>query len=248
MYAEYAPSDVRGRLLILQQSFWAIGCTLNALIAWITLELLDWRWYLLISSFPLCFILIFALRLPQSVRYLVTVNKIEKAEHILNNALAQNKGSQNKGLQIKLVEPEQGIVINKRGNFKEIFNAKYFRTTILLFNILNLTVFSYYGISFVSERFFDEITESNNESNNEKYWKVVVTTSSEIPGVLLAMLTLDRYGRKNTLIANFAIFSITTLLLMDNTIQNNIGLSVSLAFFSRMCISISFFSFICLFQ
>ena len=90
LYAEYATQSMRGRLLILQQSFWAVGCTINALIAWFTLELLDWRWYLIISSFPLCLILILAIQIPESVRYLMTVNKVEKAENILNKALIKN--------------------------------------------------------------------------------------------------------------------------------------------------------------
>ena len=42
--SKYASQNMRGRLLRLQQSFWTISCTVNALIAWFTLEILDWRW------------------------------------------------------------------------------------------------------------------------------------------------------------------------------------------------------------
>merc|ERR1740123_768392 len=87
LYAEFAPANERGRLLLLQQSFWAIGCTLNVAIAWLSLEWLNWRWYLVISSAPLFFILIFTISLPESVRYLVAIGQIEKAQSILNDAL-----------------------------------------------------------------------------------------------------------------------------------------------------------------
>eukprot|EP01084_Bolivina_argentea_P150980 263585_1 len=241
LYAEYAPSDYRGRLLILQQSFWAVGCTANALIAWLTLELLDWRWYLIISSFPLCIILIFALRLPESARYLATTNNMEEAETILNKALAQNRNILNENRSIKLRQQDNVVVAN-RGNITEIFYDKYFKSTMLLFNVLCLTVFAYYGISFLSERFFDQVTESNNQNPNEKYWKIVVTTASELPGTMIAFFTLDQYGRKNTCIGSFAVFTLSTFILMDNSVQNSIIISVSLAFMSRMCISIAFLS------
>ena len=51
-------------------------------------------------------------------------------------------------------------------------------------------------MSFLSERFFDQIGAHNDDDDFAKYWKIAVTTSSEIPGVLVAMLTLDRIGRE----------------------------------------------------
>ena len=39
--------------LSLQQSFWAFGAFANSLLAWLVLETLDWRWYLILSSLPL---------------------------------------------------------------------------------------------------------------------------------------------------------------------------------------------------
>ena len=238
LYAEYAPNNARGRLLLLQQGFWAIGCTVNCAIAWFALDQLDWRWYLVISSFPLCVILIFTVRLPESVRYLAAIGQIEKAQNILNKALRENESANLSTIKKIKLNVEPMIIYKKRGNIKDVFGKKYFQTSVLLYNIGCLTCFAYYGISFLSERFFDKVTKS--EDPNDKYWKILVTTSSEIPGVLLGMLTLDRYGRKYTMIGNYFMFSVCTFALIDSSVQNTEWLSVTLVFFSRMSISMAF--------
>ena len=46
--------------------------------------------------------------------------------------------------------------------------------------------FGYYGISFLSENFFDAVT--NDDSDTAKYWKVAVTTSSELPGIYISYI------------------------------------------------------------
>ena len=132
------------------------------------------------------------------------------------------------------------IIVEHRGKWSEIFEDKYFRVTVLLLIISMSTVFSYYGISFLSERYFELVTENNDEHPSEKYWKIVVTTSSEIPGVIIAYFILDTFGRKNTMIANYALFAISTFILMTGSVQNSNEIGIILSFFARMSISISF--------
>ena len=101
--------------------------------------------------------------------------------------------------------------------------------------------FAYYGISFLSERFFDEIGAQNAENDSDKYWKVAVTTSSEIPGVFVAMLTLDRIGRKWSMMMYFAFCAVACFCLIEEELQNIEWLSVSLVFIARGCASVCFF-------
>ena len=88
-------------------------------------------------------------------------------------------------------------------------------------------------MSFLSERFFDQIGAHNDDDGAAKYWKIAVTTSSEIPGVLVAMLTLDRIGRKWSLMMYFGVTSVACFCLIPEELQNIEWLSVSLVFISR---------------
>lgn len=93
LYAEFAPKNIRGKMLVLNQSFWAAGCFINALIAWITLELFDWRWYMIISNIPMVVTLFLGWTLPESARWLAINGKLDRAESILNKAAKDNNGT-----------------------------------------------------------------------------------------------------------------------------------------------------------
>ena len=101
--------------------------------------------------------------------------------------------------------------------------------------------FAYYGVSFLSERFFDQLGSQSDDDDTDKYWKIAVTTSSEIPGVLVAMLTLDRIGRKWSMMLYFGFSAISCFCLIDEELQNIEPLSVTLVFVARGCASIAFF-------
>eukprot|EP01084_Bolivina_argentea_P263145 445273_1 len=121
----------------------------------------------------------------------------------------------------------------------EIFSTKYFHTTVTCFIIIVVETFTYYGISFLSERFFDRIATQNSGNENEKYWKVAVTTSSEIPSILIGMYTLDRIGRKYTMAMCFVICAVCTFCLCDENIQQIEGLNVTLLFLARLTASLA---------
>ena len=139
LYAEFAPASDRGKLLILQQSFWAFGAFFNSLLAWLVLETLDWRWYLIISSLPLILIVYLAWKLPESVQYLVAVGERDQAQDILRRAAVVNKcKDMDKLRNLKLVQ--QPVVFEKRGNPMEIFDVAYFHTTVTCMVIMYVDV------------------------------------------------------------------------------------------------------------
>ena len=240
LYAEFAPKADRGKLLVLQQSFWAFGTFFNALLAWLVLETLDWRWYLFLSSLPLIIIVYLAWKLPESVQYLVTTGRKDEAEEILQRAARVNK-SPNVANPDELRLSSEQIVHDKRGNPMEIFTPQYFQTTITCFIIITCETFAYYGISFLSERFFDQVATESDGDDSGKYWRIAVTTAAEIPGVIIGMLTLDKWGRKNSMIVYFTIMAVCMFMLVDEDLQDIQPLSVTLVFISRGAASITFF-------
>ncbi len=84
----------------------------------------------------------------------------------------------------------------------DVFVPAYRKTSISLYILFFMCVFSYYGISFISERYFEEAeeeAEGGSTSSGDKYWEMAVTTVSELPGLLIGAFILDKIGRKNTM-------------------------------------------------
>ena len=133
---------------------------------------------------------------------------------------------------------------NKQNNGKwlDIFNRKYFRTSILVYISFTMFYFGYYGIAFISTRYFDDVSGDSTNS----YLKILITSFSEIPGLIIAVLIVDKIGRKWTLIICSFIFGACMFLMVyisSNSVENNnvneiIG--VIIVFFARMAISMSF--------
>ena len=239
LYAEYAPSKVRGRLSILNQSFWAFGVLFTVCLAWITLEKLNWRWLLIISSLPWIIILYFVYTLPKSVRWLYSKGRYDEAEELILNA-AKTNGSihkfENKSLQRNNETLLMQIHKQKSGKWMDIFSRKYFRTSILCYISFTMFYFGYYGIAFISTRYFDDVSSDSTNS----YLKILITSFSEIPALFVAVLIVDRIGRKWTLIICSFIFGGCMFLMVISSIQDNEYAGVIIVFFARMAIAISF--------
>ena len=135
-------------------------------------------------------------------------------------------------------EFETSKISVQRGRIQDAFVPAYRRTTILLLISFFLCVFGYYGISFISERYFE--TSKDSEDSGDEYWEMAVTTASEIPGLILGSLFLDKLGRKKAMIYCFGTYTICCFALMFNFIQYSRVLGVIFVFLGRMTISLGF--------
>ena len=232
----------RGKLLILQGVFWSAGALFSVFLAWITLKYLDWRWYLILSSIPLWFASIGTLFIPESPHYLFIISQDEssreKCKNLLNRIQKYNNPLYNLPIEWEL---GGGIVSDrsKRGNWCSLCNVKYRDTTILLYIIYSCCVFSYYGISFISVRYFDMLDELYN-LDTELYWEMTITTFAEVPALLFGILLIDRIGRRGVMNIAFILFSISCYLLVIHELQQIRILGIAFVFIARMWINLGF--------
>lgn len=84
MYAEYLPTKTRGKAILVLSFFWAIGACLEALIAWMVMPTLGWRYLVAFSTLPLVLFLMMSPRLPESPMYLAVMGKKQAVEDQLN--------------------------------------------------------------------------------------------------------------------------------------------------------------------
>jgi len=235
LFAEYAPVEVRGKILVIEQGFWSFGALFSVLLAWCSLTTLSWRWYMVLSSIPLFAISVFSKWMPESSRWLLACGKAEEAEKVLKYVATVNGGKLPRG-HLKPVK------VSKRGNPLDAFLPRYRRHTILLYIAFFMCVFGYYGISFISVKFFSDGDDLGEEpwKHPKLYWEALISASSEIPGLFIGIAILDRIGRQKTMVISFLLFALTSFSLIFDSVQDSTVLGVSMVFSARLTVSLGF--------
>ena len=191
LVSEYAPTRVRGRFIVLLESFWALGWIAAACIAYLFIPVYGWRMAFLIGAVPAIYVFFIRMHMPESVRYLLTKGRIAEARAIV----------------IRL-ETELGVAVQPFGSvkeevmpkstavsFKTLWSKPFISRTIMLWLVWFGIIYSYYGIfmwlpSLVYQQGFTVV---------KTFEYVLVMTLAQLPGYFCAAWLVDRLGRKYTL-------------------------------------------------
>lgn len=77
LVSESVPADRRGRIVVLLESFWAVGWLLAALISYFVIPNFGWRWALILGALPALYAIYLRINLPDSPRF-TAVSKSER--------------------------------------------------------------------------------------------------------------------------------------------------------------------------
>ncbi|XP_021567421.1 putative transporter SVOPL [Carlito syrichta] len=161
---EFLPTKYRGYMLPLSQVFWLAGSLLIIGLASVVIPTFGWRWLIRIASVP-GIILIMAFKfIPESARFNVSTGNTQAALSTLEHIAKMNRSVMPEG---KLVEP----VLDKRGRFADLLDAKYLRTTLQIWVIWLGISFAYYGVILASAELLEQDLVCGSKSQSE----VVVT-------------------------------------------------------------------------
>lgn len=75
LVSESVPAKDRGRIVVLLESFWAVGWILSALIAYFVIPSYGWKTAMILSAIPAFYALYLRLRLPDSPRFHTNAEK-----------------------------------------------------------------------------------------------------------------------------------------------------------------------------
>ncbi|MFT4016486.1 MAG: sugar porter family MFS transporter [Agriterribacter sp.] len=193
--AEISPAKLRGRLVILFQFNVCLGILLaylsNALIEVLNLDVLhvQWRVMLGMGAVPALIFTIMLYTIPRSPRWLVSVNKYDEARKVLG---------QIGEVQIdREMEEIKASVKSNVGQFKEkLFQKKYLYPIFL-----GVAVAAFNQFSFVNG-FLYYLNDTLNEIGAKfggKFQPVIIGVANVI-AVSIALLTIDKVGRKKLLL------------------------------------------------
>ena len=69
LMSEYAPAHLRGRFIVLLESFWGLGWLAAACISYLVIPVFGWQAAFVIGTLPALYVFLIRLHMPESIRY-----------------------------------------------------------------------------------------------------------------------------------------------------------------------------------
>ncbi|TFD04228.1 MFS transporter [Cryobacterium sp. TMT1-66-1] len=196
LVSEFAPPRIRGRIIVLLESFWAIGWTIAAVIGFLVVPSSEngWRWALAVGAAPALYAVFVRLRLPESVRFLESRGRFVKAESTVRRFELSAK--------VTVPPPEsdpavQGGVERKdsTGGFAALWSPSLRGRTAALWLVWFCVNFSYYG-AFI---WLPTVLVASGFSLVRSFAYTLIITVAQLPGYAASAYLIERWGRRSTL-------------------------------------------------
>jgi len=202
--AESAPAELRGRLGSFQQLAIVIGIFVallsdyaialaagGAAKVWL-LGLPAWRWMFLTETVPALVYLVGALQIPESPRYLVAIGRLKDAAKVLVSILGAAR------VDAKIAEIKQTLASEHKPRWSDL-RARYGLLPIVWVGI-GLSVFQQLvGINVIFY-YSSVLWQAVGFTEKQSLLITVITSGTNIVTTLVAIATIDRFGRKPLLL------------------------------------------------
>lgn len=217
---EIAPADIRGRLVSLNQFAIIFGMLVVYFVNWSiangqTTEWINdvgWRYMFLSETIPAGLFFTLLLFVPETPRYLSLANRNDEALSILTKINGPGKA------QLILTEIKKSIQQHTSGN---VFS---FGKKVIFIGIL-LSVFQQFvGIN-VALYYAPRIFESMGAAQDASLMQTVIMGIVNVLFTVLAVLTVDKWGRKPLLIVGSAGMALGMFAISALSFLNIIGIS-----------------------
>lgn len=221
--SEFAPSRIRGRMIVLLEAFWAVGWTASALIGYFVVPASDsgWRWAFAIGAIPAIYAIIVRWGLPESARWLQsrgrhaeasavverfaagTASKITtSAENFESTAATTGTGDSGDGAGVPgpsapgITEPEPTRIATSAGKRLAALWSREFRgRTLSIWLIWFCVNFAYYG-AFI---WIPSILVDAGFPLVKSFGFTLLITLAQLPGYAVAAWLIEVWGRRVTL-------------------------------------------------
>ena len=192
LMSEYAPTKLRGRFIVLLESFWGVGWLVAALIAYLLIPAYGWKIAFILGTLPALYVFLLRMGMPESVRYLISKGRVDEAKEIILDLEAKaGIASEEFAAELSVAEttppPEQSPLT--------LWTKEYRVRTAMLWLAWFGIVFSYYGIFM----WLPSIVFKQGFAVVKSFEYVMIMTVAQLPGYLAAAWLVDIIGRRLTL-------------------------------------------------
>lgn len=164
-----------------------------------------WRWMFFACAVPSAVFFALVFMLPESPRWLMKAGKPEKAFPTLNKIGGEVYAHEEMaGIQATLDD------ISEKVDFKALFNPKF--RVVLLIGMVVAVFQQWCGINTVFN-YAEEIFTAAGFGVSDTLFNIVITGTVNLVFTLVAMFTVDRWGRKKLMILGSTGLAVTYLLL-----------------------------------
>ncbi|KAM3955695.1 LOW QUALITY PROTEIN: organic cation transporter protein [Aphomia sociella] len=219
----------------------ALGQVVLALVAW---AIPDWRTLTRVLYAPSLLFVFYYFVIEESVRWLLSKGKTPEAARIIFKAASiNNKKLSPESVKQLTQDPQEGTKDlhtglqsvpkeeKQQSLFLTVIKSKILMSRLSICSFWWITVtFIYYGLS------INSVALAGNS-----YVNYILTSLVEIPGYFISVMTLDRFGRKGSIMTAFTVCGIALISLpfIPSTMQ---WLLTSLTMLGKLCISMAFSS------
>jgi len=189
LVSEYIPAQVRGRFIVLLESFWGLGWLCAALVAYFVIPKFDWHMAFLIGGIPALYAIVIWFKVPESIPYLINRGRIVEA-HALVQQIERQCGVE--VIEHIIVKP---VAEKKNVSFTQLWSGAFARRTLMLWLIWFGIVYSYYGIF----TWLPSLLVKQGYSIVQSFEYVLVMILAQLPGYVAAAWLVEKLGRKVTL-------------------------------------------------
>ncbi|MFC5721161.1 sugar porter family MFS transporter [Streptomyces gamaensis] len=200
--AEVSPPAYRGRLGSFQQAAIVVGIAVSQLVNWGILNAANgeqrghllgieaWQVMLGVMVVPAVLYGLLSFAIPESPRFLISVNKIDKAKAVL----ADVEGS-GIDLDARVAEIEHAMHSEQKSTFKDLLGGRFGLLPIVWIGI-GLSVFQQFvGIN-VAFYYSSTLWQSVGINPESSFFYSFTTSIINIVGTVIAMVLVDRIGRR----------------------------------------------------
>ncbi|MFH8445767.1 sugar porter family MFS transporter [Streptomyces sp. NPDC018026] len=200
--AEVSPPAYRGRLGSFQQAAIVIGIAVSQLVNWGLLnaaggdqrgELMGleaWQVMLGVMVIPAVLYGLLSFAIPESPRFLISVGKRERAKKILEEVEGKDVD-----FDARVTEIEHAMHSEEKSSFKDLLGGSFFFKPIVWIGI-GLSVFQQFvGIN-VAFYYSSTLWQSVGVNPADSFFYSFTTSIINIIGTVIAMIFVDRIGRK----------------------------------------------------
>ena len=215
--AELVPSKHRAKTIIIIDFFFAFGNIFSSFMAYLSMNSLGWKAFLLLCALSIPIPLLLSLWLPESVKYLQNTGNHGKVVNVLHRISVENKIPMPTDLNIQCKRS------SKLGDVAVLFSRKYIKTTLRIMIMFMATTSTYYAVVLLNTEMLQSgitcnirkqtVHEACHKLTDDDYLQNIFVVFGEITGMVFYLIIVDRVGRKTCMIFGLSTVCVCLILL-----------------------------------
>lgn len=189
LVSEFSPKVVRGRMVVILESFWAWGWIAAALIGYLFVPTYGWQYAFFIGAVPALYAACLRRAIPESPRFLERTGRYKEADAIVSR-----------------LEEEAGVITEKKGKgtferrekgvtLGELWSGRFWRRTLCVWVAWFGINFGYYGFVL----WIPTLLVGKGFLVIKSLEYVLIMTFAQLPGYFSAAWLIEKIGRKAVL-------------------------------------------------